>query len=246
MVKIESMKKKVLLLSKILGLAAFYTLVFIASIFLTMSILIKGDEIAAPHLIGKSLKEAYRESSEKGVFLKKVTGNYDSQFKPHTVIDQFPAPGTRIKEKSYIKVYVTSEVKEIAMPDLVGHHIRECEQILEKNELKKRYISYVESESVPVDFAISQSKEPGSIVPSGTSVDILISKGRTDPSYIMPDVIGRPAEDVVFFFEKMGFKIAKITRMPYTGLQSGIVVNQIPSPGFSITSKNLISIQVSE
>ena len=90
------MKKKFLLLSKITGLFAFYMLILIASIFLTMSILIKGEEVKAPNLIGKSLKEAYTISAEKGIYLKTEIGDYGKNYKPLTVIDQFPSPDTHV------------------------------------------------------------------------------------------------------------------------------------------------------
>lgn len=93
------MKKKFLLFSRIMGLVAFYFLVLIASIFLTMSVLIKGDEIRAPKLIGKTLKEAYQITSSRGIYLKKEIINFDKNYNPLTIIDQFPASNTLVKEK---------------------------------------------------------------------------------------------------------------------------------------------------
>lgn len=246
MVQIEVMKKKVLLVSKIMGMVLFYSLVLIASIFLTMSILIKGDEIRAPNLIGKNLSSAYQIGSSKGVFLKKEIINIDKNIKPLTVIDQFPAPGTLVKEKSFIKVYITPEVTEVIIPDLTQQPYKECDQILSENNLKKRYVSYINSSDIPMDHVISQSIAPGSRIPSGTGIDLLVSKGIRDTSYIMPFIIGMEAEKVVYFFESKGFKISKITRVPYSYLEPGIVVKQFPSPGFRINPRNLISIQISE
>ncbi|MCK4835206.1 MAG: PASTA domain-containing protein [Candidatus Aminicenantes bacterium] len=240
------MKKKFLLVSKITGLILFYSLVLIASIFLTMSILIKGEEISAPNLIGKSLRAAYQVSSSKGIYLKKEIINFDKNYKPLTVIDQFPAPNTLVKEKSFIKVYVTAEVTEVILPDLSNQPIKDCHKILAENNLKKRYLSYINSNEIPMEHVISQSIPPGSRVASGTGIDILVSKGIRDTSFIMPFIIGMEAEKVVYFFESRGFKISKITRVPYSYLEPGIVVKQFPSPGFRINPKNLISIQISE
>ena len=246
MVQIDVMKKKVIMVSKIMGMILFYFLVLIASIFLTMSILIKGDEIRAPDLIGKTLTSAYQIGSTKGVFLKKEIINIDKSVQPLTVIDQFPAPGTKVKEKSFIKVYVTPEVTEVIVPDLINQPLKDCDSILSENNLKRRYVSYVNSSDVPMENIISQSITPGARVPSGTGIDILASKGIRDISYIMPFIIGLEAEKVVYFFESKGFKISKITRVPYSYLEPGIVVKQFPSPGFRINPKNLISIQISE
>jgi serine/threonine-protein kinase len=245
-VKVEFMKKKFLLLSKITGLFVFYMLILIASIFLTMSILIKGEEVKAPNLIGKSLKEAYTISAEKGIYLKTEIGDYGKNYKPLTVIDQFPSPDTHVKENSFIKVFINSELTEVIVPDLSGHNLKECEKLLNESDLKKGFVAYIEDKNVPVDFIISQSYASGKRVPRGTLIDLLVSKGKRDNSFMMPDIIGMEAKRVLYYFESKGLRISKITHVPYQGLPSGIIIKQFPTSGFRINQKNLISIQVSE
>jgi serine/threonine-protein kinase len=242
----KTVKKKFLFLSKILGLVLFYSLVLIASIFLTMSALIKGEEIKAPDLNGKSLNEAYKITIEKGIYLKPITGNYGKQFKPLTVINQFPAPGVKIKEKSFIQVFITSELVEVIMPDLTGYSLRESEKILRENDLRKRYVSYMDAHDVPVDSVIAQSIPANARVPSDSEVDILVSRGRRGKSYIMPDIIGKRVDRVVYYFESKGLKISKITKVLYEGLEPDIVIKQFPSSGFRINSRARIHIEVSE
>ena len=240
------MNKKFLLLSRIFGLVIFYVLIFVTSVFFTMSFLIKGEEISAPDLVGKSLKEAYEIASKKGVYLKKKRGIFSKDYKPLSVIDQFPKSGTKIKEKSYIIVYVTSELIEVSVPDLSGYDLKKSEEILEESGLKKGYVSYIDADDVPVDFIVSQSYPFGVKVPSGTEVDILVSRGKREKSFIMPDIIGMRAERVLVFFEKKGLKISKITDVSYPGLESGVIIRQFPSSGHWINSKVRIGIEVSE
>lgn len=239
------MKRKLVVFAKYLGIVAFYGLLLGVSTFITMSLLIKGDEVVAPSLVGKSLSEAYEIAAAEGIHLKKVVGYYDTHYDPLTIIDQSPSPGTRVKEHSYVKVFVTSEMVEVIMPDLSGLSLKEIEKILRENDLRKRFVSYIESSEVPVDFLISQSYPPGARIPSGSGVDILISKGPTEHSFIMPDLIGKDIDLVVSFFESKGLKISKIIDIPYPGLRPGIIIKQFPSSGFRINSKNLINLQVS-
>jgi serine/threonine-protein kinase len=240
------MNRKIVVVSKILGLVAFYSLILVASVFFTMSILIKGEELRAPDLVGKNLNEAYKMAANKGVYLKKVVGNYDQHYKPLTIIDQLPAPGTWVKEKSFVKVFVASELIEVIVPDLSGHSLKEIESILRESDLKKRFVSYMESAEVPVDFLVCQSYPPGVRVPRGAEIDLLVSKGKEEPSFIMPDLIGMELERVATFFEIKGLKTAKITEVPYPGLRPGIIIKQFPSSGFRINSKNLIDLRVSK
>lgn len=240
------MKKKFLLLSKVIGLVIFYSLVLVASIFLTMSFLIKGEEMPAPNLMGKSLNEAYKVASQTGVYLKKIEVNYDQNFAPLTIINQSPVPGTKIKEKSIIKIYITSELIEVIVPDLTNYSLKEAEKILQENDLKKRYVSYMEAETIPLDLVISQSYPMGSKVPRGSGIDLLVCSGRREKSYIMPNIIGMRAERALILFENLGFKISKITEVVYPDLEPGIIINQHPQSGHKINSRNQISAEVSK
>lgn len=246
MIKIKPMKKKLLFLLKICAVIGIYAGVFILAIFFTMKILIKGDDIKSPDLRGLHLKDAYKIAAEYKIKLKENPGNYSKKYEPSTVIDQFPEPGVLIKEKSYLKVFITSELIEVIVPDLTGYSLIEGEKLLGEYNLVKRYVSYMDSEDVPVDFVISQSHLAGTKLVKGSQIDILVSRGKRERSFIMPDIIGKRAETVVFFFESRGLKITKMTEIEYPGLDAGIIIQQHPSSGFSINSKNLISVQVSK
>ncbi|MCI0470444.1 MAG: PASTA domain-containing protein [Candidatus Aminicenantes bacterium] len=240
------MKRQFLILSRTIGFILFYLLILVASIFLTMSLLIKGDELSAPDLIGKSLNEAYRIASLSGVYLKKTEVNYDKNFKPMTVINQAPVPGTTVKAKSVIKVFITSELIEVIVPDLTNYSLKDVEKILKENDLNKRFLSYIETDAVPVDLVISQSYPAGVRVPRGSGIDLLVCLGRREKSFIMPDVIEMRVEKVLILFENKGFKISKITEVEYPDLERGIIINQYPLPGHKIDLKSLISVEVSK
>ncbi len=246
MINSIAMKRRIILISKIIGIGAFYGIILVISVFLTMSFLIKGDEIKAPNLVGKSVKDAVKIAGENGFVLKKIAGNYSRNYKPLTVIEQIPEPGVYIKKRSNLKIFITSELIEVIVPDLAGYTREESKKLIKESELKKRYVSYIFSDSVPQDFIISQSLSPGVHVPINSNIDILVSKGKKSKEFIMPDIIGKNAERILTFFEIIGLKIEKITRVSYPGLRPNIIIWQNPSQGFKISSKNRISIQVSE
>ncbi len=240
----DSIKKKLLKLARISGIIVLYFIILIITVFFTMKALIKGKETEAPNLIGKSLEQAQKIAVTQKVYLKRIDGNYDRHYDPLTVINQAPDPGVRIKEKSYITVFVTSDVVDVIVPDLVGYDLSDCEKLLSENNLRKRYVSYMDAEDVPVDFVIAQSYPPGARVPTGTEIDILLSRGAKEKSYIMPDVIGKYASDVKIYFEIRNLKVLE-NKVYYPGLQPGLVVRQYPLSGHPINVKARISIGVS-
>lgn len=240
----DSIKKKLIKLAKIFGVISLYTIVLIISVFFTMKSLIKGEEIEAPNLMGKNLEQAKKIAEKQNLYLKRIDGNYDRNYDPLTVINQAPDPGVRIKERSYITVFVTSDVVDVIVPELVGYDLNDCEKLLSENNLRKRYVSYMDAEDVPVDFVIAQSLPPGSRVPTGTEIDILLSRGTKEKSYIMPDVIGKYATDVKIYFQMRNLKVLE-NKVYYPGLESGLVVKQYPLSGYPINAKARISIGVS-
>lgn len=240
------MNKKVLLIGKIVGIVFLYLLVFFLSVYATVSLLVKGDEITAPNLIGKPLNEAYAIAAKKGIIIKKVVGDFGQAYAPNTVVNQFPAPDSGVKERSVLKIFVASEVGQTVVPELSGKSQRGCEELLKNSKLKKGHVAFVSSRDVPLDDVISQSLPAGSRVAAGSAVDLLLSKGAESLSFIMPDLIGKPADRVLVFFETRGLKISKIEEVAYFGLKPGIILKQFPAAGFEISAKNLIGIQVSK
>lgn len=240
------MNKKVVLAGKIAGIACGYFLVFFLAVFFTVSLLVKGDEIIAPDLTGKPLQEAYAIAAREGIYLKKVIGDFGGTYAPNTVVSQFPAAQTSVKGKSVVKIFVASELGQTVVPQLVSRSQKECDALLKKSKLKKGHTAFIGAADIMPDSIISQSSPAGSRVAEGSAIDLLISKGSDSRSFIMPDLIGREAARVLVFFESQGLKISKIEEVPYFGLKPGIILKQFPSPGFEISAKNLIGIQVSK
>ena len=231
---------------RILGIAAVYSFVFTASVFLTMSLLIKGDELTTPDLIGKTVKSAYEVAAQRGLYIRKVVGDFGGGYLPGTVVNQSPAPNTKVKAKSVVKIFIPLDLAQIIVPDLTGYSMRDSENILKKNKLKKGHVSYIAVKDVLLDMVLSQSYPSGSRISENSAVDILVSRGPESPSYVMPDLIGKEASKVLVFFESKGLKLSKIEDVPYFGLKPGIIVKQFPSPGFEISMRNQIGIQVSK
>ncbi len=238
------MKKKLLTLSKITGIILLFILSFFISVFFTMKALIKGKEIETPALTGKSVKDVEKIAHDNKVYLTKIIGNYDRHYQPSMVISQVPDPGVRIKERSFIKIFVSSNVVEVIVPDLSGRDLNGCEKILSDNSLRKRYVSYMDAEDVPVDFILAQSHPPGTRVPTGTEIDMLVSRGTGEKSYIMPDVIGKLASKVKEYFQSLNLIVLE-DQVPYPGLEPGLVVRQYPLSGYPINAKARITIGVS-
>jgi beta-lactam-binding protein with PASTA domain len=61
----------------------------------------------------------------------------------------------------------------------------------------------------------------------------------------MPDVIGRPLETVVDFFQRKGYRLGHIAAQVYPGLPEGIVIGQLPRAGYPLQKHDIIQLTVS-
>jgi beta-lactam-binding protein with PASTA domain len=240
-------KKNLFSSLKITGFLALYGVLFVITLYFTMFKLIKIDEIRVPNLIGSKLSEVIKSSQKNHFKIKKKIGYYQGNYEPLTVIDQFPESATTIKKNSFITIYITADVEKVTVPDLEGYSLLEIERILEDAKLRKRYISYVETDGIPANTIIDQSIPPGLEVEVRKGIDLLVSKGRSKVSFLMPDLIGKPLEAARRFLNEQGLKIAesRIQRVVYHGIQPDIIITQSPKPGYRISSNNLIDLWVS-
>jgi eukaryotic-like serine/threonine-protein kinase len=240
------MNKRLVAFTKFLGILFIYFFVFVASIFLTMSLLIKGDEIETPNFVGKSTKDAYLLAAQKGFYLRKEVSNTGAGMAPGLIVSQFPPAESKVKEKSTIQIFVASEVASVVLPALIGKSLKNAESDLKTSRLKRGNVTYISTLDQPVDTVIAQSHPAGSRSPENCSIDLLLSKGSEPPTYIMPDVIGKEASRIRTFFESKGLRISRVDEISYYGLKPGFILKQYPAPGFEISPRNAITIQVSK
>lgn len=241
-------KKRVLVISKVIGFIALYCTVFIVTVYFTMYSMIKSDEIKVPNLIGLDIKDVMKIAKNNKFRIRRKVGYFKGDYNPSTVIDQSPEKKVNIKKNSFVIVYITADIQKVTVPDLEGFTIGDAEKKLEELNLRKRYISYMESKNIPSNLVIGQSYSPGELVNIRRGIDLLVSKGRRKVSYVMPDLIGKSLEEVKTILAKRGLKIAefRIERINYPLTPQEIVISQSPKPGFRISSNNLIDLKVSK
>lgn len=221
-------------------------LLFILSIYITMSSLIKGKELITPNWVGKTVQAAYEEAKHFNIQLQPLEGSHLTEGTPFLIVRQFPEPGVRIKRFGLVKVYYTPRPDKVLMPDILGKYIDEAVKTLADIGIRKGSTSYMDNNLIPVDHVISQGVGPGEPLNRGEVVSILISRGERPYSYIMPDFIGMSLVSVEAFLKDHGLKISKTEKVDYPGLEAGIIVNQYPHSGFQINAKNLITLGVSQ
>lgn len=210
---------------------------------ITVIVLVKGEEVEVPDITGKPVDEAIDLLSHRGLFMKKMT-----QFHPTVpegkVISQDPRPKSRIKKNKKVKVYVSLGTQRTLTPSLIGKTLRAVAIEISEKGLNIGIISQAALGQEP-GVIIAQEPPPDSEVNRGTPVNLLVSTGSREEELLMPDLIGKRAEKVIPWLEIKGFRISSIKNLPYAGVERGIILKQMPLPGWKLRKSQFISLEVS-
>ena len=75
---------------------------------------------------------------------------------------------------------------------------------------------------------------------------LLVSRGPRDVSYVMPDLIGKDAQQVLAILERAGLKVTDVRYRSYPGIAPGIVLRQTPAAGQRVSSRAALSLDISK
>lgn len=136
-----------------------------------------GALVKVPDLKNVSKKEAKAKLQKLGLKLEVKEESYSNKIEKGAVISQKPAAGSKVKKGSKVQVVLSKGIEKKKVPNLVGLTEQEAKKKLKKQQLKCKsktsYNAYIAKGKV-----ISQSIEDGEKVKKGSTVTIVVSKGK--------------------------------------------------------------------
>jgi serine/threonine-protein kinase len=233
-------------LSSIALMIAILMVAGILSALTAMRFAIRGREVNVPQLVGKTEEEARQLLQENGLLLRvSGPGRFSNDIPEGQILDQNPPTGTRLKTNRNVKVLLSLGDRRFAVPDLVGTSLRTAQLSLEQRRFTLGNTLYAHTNGDPSTVAY-QSPKPGAQAGADPSVNILVSLGPTEQYYIMPDLIGKPAELVASRARSEGFRIGNLNYRSYPGVEPGIVIQQKPQAGYRLSKNDVVILDVSQ
>jgi serine/threonine-protein kinase len=211
-----------------------------------MRFAIRGREVEVPQLTGKTKEEAEAILKSRGLRIKISSSRFSSQVAEGKVLEQNLPPGTRLKLDRTVKVLVSLGPQRYAVPNLVGTSLRAAQLTLAQRQLMLGNTLYTHISEGDASTVIYQSPKPGTQEGSDPSVNIVINLGAPAQYFIMPDLIGKPADLVASRARNEGFRIGKMNYVKYPGVESGVVIQQKPQAGYRLSKTETILLDVSQ
>lgn len=232
--------------SSIILMVAILAVAGVVSALTAMRFAIRGREVEVPQLNGKTKQEAEDILRGRGLKLKVSSSRFSPEVAEGKVLAQIPSSGTRLKVDRTVKVLLSLGPQQFAVPNLVGTSLRAAQLTLAQRRLMLGDTLYTHTAEGDPSTVVYQLPKPGTLEGNDPSVSILISLGPQAQYFIMPDLIGKPAELVASRARNEGFRIGKMNYRKYPGVESGVVIQQKPQAGYRLTKSDIIFLDVSQ
>lgn len=211
----------------------------------TMRVVLTSQEVAVPSLIERRVPEAGVLAARHGLLLRVEGKRHHLKIPADRIVAQEPPAGSALKARRSIRVWLSLGPQRLTVPALEGESLRTARLTLEQAQIPVGRV--VEVDAVAEEGTVLvQRPPPGESDGIGEGVSLLASRGAAGRDYVMPDLIGRKAEEVLQSLQLAGLKVADVKYRSYPGVAPGIVLRQAPAAGRRVSPRSTVSLDVSK
>jgi eukaryotic-like serine/threonine-protein kinase len=207
----------------------------------TMRIAIHGREVTMPNLVGKSVTEANNVLRSHGLVLR-VADRVYSDLPINSVVRQTPPAGLLMKVSQPAHVVLSLGQRQLRIPLLEGNSLRASRIELLRAGLQVGEVSAINMPDQAADAVVVQNPRPGAGA-STPRVDVLVSEGPRDISYVMPHLVGMNEMEAQRRLDVSGLR-RKVNYVSAPQWPHGTVVDQAPLAGSRLLASSTIQLTV--
>jgi beta-lactam-binding protein with PASTA domain len=238
-----ALRARVWNLGKFLLLISALIATFLLFASIGMRVAVRAREVQVPDLVGLAADRASQVLGELGLALRlDPYQRTDERIPAGRIMQQDPPAGSQARQQRTIRVWVSSGPRTTVIPTLVGHTERTARMRIAEDGLEIATTSEFRSPDYSEDAVVAQDPAPSSRAPQ---VSLLLNRGQTATTYVMPDLIGTNGERAAETLRTRGFRVTIVGSQPYAGVPPGTVVRQRPAGGFRVGPADPISLEVS-
>lgn len=239
----QTLQARFLGFGKLILLAGTLIAAFLFSAILGMKLAVRGTVVQVPSLFEMAQEEARSLLEESNLKMKVIGKRYDDTVPEGAVISQLPGHGSSIKAGGEVQVAVSLGRRSLPVPDLIHTNVRLARLMAEQNGFELGNISEIDLGLSEEEKIIAQVPPPGTAKNVGRLIDVLVQQGKTF-RYIMPDLRGENLNRVLQFFKENQLEVGRIQYRDHPSYPRGSVIRQYPEPGYQLTQRDTINLEV--
>ena len=215
-----------------------------ASALVTMRVVLDSRDVAVPSLTGRSVREAEAILAPRGLAMRIEGRRNDPGVPADRVVAQEPPPGATLKSHRAVRLWLSLGPKRVSVPRVEGESVRTARATLEQAGIPIARVIEVRDRAAEGTVLV-QRPPPGEADLASDGASLLVSRGPRDVAYVMPDLIGRDAQQVLAILERAGLKVTDLRYRSYPGIAPGIVLRQSPAAGQRVNARAALALDVS-
>jgi len=223
-----------------------FILTGLASGLIVMNIIIKSGNVTVPDITKKPLDQALIILGQNNLYPIVQGTKYDNEIPFYHIISQKPKPGKTIKKGRTVKILISKGPRILLIPDLTGQSLREVELNLAEKQLRIGDILKVHSNNYPAGICIAQDPKPDEKGSPGDPVNILISLGKSEPDFLMPNLISLKEGKAFEILNEFKANIGKIKKISSATETPDIVIDQEPKPGYPLLHNQTVNLTINK
>ncbi len=153
-----------------------------------------GESEVVPDLRGLYQEEAQAVLAKQGLFPKVIDSVYVRDKKLGTIIDQIPPASSTVKRNRAIYLIINSlQVRQVPLPDVSDISYRQADAMLKSIGLNVGSVEYTPSEYKDLVTDVKfrgRSVMPGTRIPEGSSLILVVGSGLGDSIAVVPSLSG--------------------------------------------------------
>ena len=199
------------------------------------------EDVTVPKVTDFTLEEAKSRLEAVCLYLSVESEQYDE--KPAgTVISQSVKTGSTVKQGTTIKVVISKGKEMVVVPYVTYKTENEATKLLEKAKLHYA-VTYEFHDTIVKGNVISQSIAAEKSVAHGTTVDLVVSKGKK--TVAVPNVVGKKSQVAANLIIEKGLKVV-IKEETNDSVDAGKVIRQSPEAKKEVDNGSTVTIYVSK
>jgi len=211
----------------------------------TMRAILSSQEVVVPSLLEKRIPEAGALAARHGLLLRVEGKKHDPKVPADRIVAQEPGPGSTLKSHRSIRVWTSLGPRRLRLPGVEGASLRTARLDLDQAQVAIRRVVEVD-DAAEEGTVLVQQPPAGDTDSLEEGVSLLVSRGRGGTDYLMPDMIGRRADDVLSDLRRGGLKVSEIRYRAYPGVAAGVVIRQVPAAGHRVSTHTAVSVDISK
>lgn len=209
----------------------------------------QGQEYTLENLKTMSFKKARARLNDIGLYADVVDSVIADTLPPGYIYNQFPEPGSKVKQGREIRFVITKSHDNIKMPNLIGMDFEAAKLKLGRKGIKAEeniVVTEEYTEDKPEGVVAKQSINPGIEINPTAPIQIVVSKGAPSKVYQVPDLIGNSLEKAKQRIKQSDLEVGMIEYKEVSDLNPHTIVKQVPKPGEKFFKKKKVNLIVTK